>query len=551
METGRIRVRPSPWLVVVLVGAAIGITFAAFSTYDFVQYLDRQDHSVTCSFNPLAGKDLGETGCKVAMMSSYSSVLRTKVWGGVPIALPALAVFAFIGLFAIDLLLTRRKNDPRATAFLAAAAALPALVSVIMLYVSLSKLGTTCKLCVAIYTASALCLLGGIMVWREAVREAALGTPKSATGSGARLEAIGDTAPATTGFLAMAFGIGVAFVLIPVLLYLSLAPDHSKFIGTCEGLAQPTDTYNVMVPVDRRGGTVRAIELLDPLCPACKAFEARLEQSGYADKLARKAILFPLDKPCNWMIAEATHPGACTVSEAVLCAGDRAPDVIAWAFQVQDQIRAAAKTDRTAAARFVKERFPELASCVGSPEAVSRLNQSLRWAVTNNVRVLTPQLYLVENKQDGTPNSTKLCDEDVDLGLDYTLSRMIDRYHSNTLFTAPPPPLVGKPLERIPPPDTGSAKPAGDKPAGDKPATDTAGSATKPATDATGSAKPPTDKPADPAAGSGATDKPPADKPPADKPPADKPPADKPPADKPAEPAAPAPAPADDKGGTQ
>jgi len=566
METGRICVRPSPWLVVVLVGAAIGITFAAFSTYDFVQYLDRQDHSVTCSFNPLAGKDTGETGCKVAMMSEYSSVFRTKVWGGVPIALPALAVFAFIGLFAIDLALTRRKSDPRATAFLAAAAALPALVSVIMLYISLSKLGTTCKLCVAIYTASALCLLGGIMVWREAVRDAVIGgavrppgppgTPKSSSdGSGARLEAIGDTAPATNGFLATAFGIGVAFVLIPVFLYLSMAPDHSKFIGTCEGLAQPNDVYNVMVPVDRRGGTVRAIELLDPLCPACKAFEARLEQSGYADRLARKAILFPLDKPCNWMIAEATHPGACTVSEAVLCAGDRAPDVIAWAFQVQDQIRAAAKTDPTAAARFVKERFPDLATCVGSPEAQSRLNQSLRWAVANNVRVLTPQLYIVENKQEGAPNSTKLCDEDVDLGLDFTLSRMIERYHANTLFTAPPPPLA-KPLERMPAPETGSAKPAGDKPAGDKPATDTAAGGTVPATD-TGSAKPPTDKPAEPGAGSGATDKPadkpPADKPPADKPPADKPPADKPPADKPADkPAEPAaPAPTDDKGGTQ
>ena len=44
-----------------------------------------------------------------------------------------------------------------------------------------------------------------------------------------------------------------------------------------------------------------------------------------------------------------------------------------------------------AAERIVKQRFPELAACVGSPEAKSRLNKSLRWSVSNNIRVLTPQ----------------------------------------------------------------------------------------------------------------------------------------------------------------
>lgn len=519
--------RPSPWLVVVLVGATIGLVFAGISTYDFVQHLDRQVHTLHCSFIPGGGHDAGESGCQVAMMSSYSSVMRTRVWGGVPISLPAMAVFAFIGLFAIDLLLTRRKNDPRATAFLAAATALPALVSLIMLVISLSKLGTTCKLCVAIYTASALCVVGGIMTWRQAVRDAAIGKATS----GAKLEAISDSPPASNGFLGAAFGIGVAFVLVPVLLYLALAPDHSRFIGTCEGLAQPTDPYGVMVNVDRRGGTVPAVEILDPLCPACKAFEGRLEQSGYAGRLARKAILFPLDNTCNWMVTEATHPGACTVSEAVLCAGDRAPEVIAWAFEVQDSVRAAAKTDPKAAERIVKEKFPDLASCVGSPEAKSRLNKSLRWAVTNNIRVLTPQLFIVENKPDGTPNSTKLCDEDVDLGLDFTLSRMIERYEAHTLYTQPPPTMTTKPIEAGP---AEATKP-------DKPKTETKPAATedkKPAEDK----KPEATKPAEPAAGS---DKPAEDKKDDKLPPEDKKPEEK----KPEEPKPPA-AGSDDKGGT-
>ena len=44
--------RPSRWLIVVLVGALVGLFFAGVSTYDFVQHLDRQVHSLHCSFIP-------------------------------------------------------------------------------------------------------------------------------------------------------------------------------------------------------------------------------------------------------------------------------------------------------------------------------------------------------------------------------------------------------------------------------------------------------------------------------------------------------------------
>src|SRR5262249_36642570 len=159
----------------------------------------------------------------------------------------AMSVFAFLVLFAIDLLLTRRKDDPRATGFLALATALPAMTSLVMLLISLTQLGTACKLCVGIYLASAACLVGGVVLWRQAVRgrrgqlapvparrdePAFVGRARS---SEARLVAI-DSEPASTGFLAGAFAIGVAFVAVPVVLYLGLAPDHARFIGTCESL---------------------------------------------------------------------------------------------------------------------------------------------------------------------------------------------------------------------------------------------------------------------------------------------------------------------------
>ena len=425
-----------------LVGAVVGVVFAAVSTYDFVQHLDRQVHNLHCSFIP-GVSHAGESGCQIAMMSPYSSVMRGRVWGGVPIALPALSVFAFLVFYALDLLVTRRKGDPRATGFLALAAALPALASLVMLLISLTQLGTTCKLCVCIYVASALCLVGGVGLWRRAVRDRG-GAPapgrrgpdhepafvgRARTGSDARLIAVagGET---SLGFVVAAFAIGVGFVVVPVLLYLAMAPDHARFIGTCEGLAHPDDPYGVMLRVDR-GRDARgtpAIEVLDPLCPACKAFEQRLQASGLAGRLDRKAVLFPLDSTCNWMVTEATHPGACMVSEAALCAGDKAPEVIAWAFDNGERIRDAARADPAAAARIVKQRFPELASCIGSPDARSRLNKSLRWIVANNIRVLTPQLFV---------DKVKLCDEDVDLGLEYTLSTMLGRRAHGGLATVP------------------------------------------------------------------------------------------------------------------
>ncbi|HEU4730804.1 MAG TPA: vitamin K epoxide reductase family protein [Kofleriaceae bacterium] len=512
--------RPPPWLAVVLIGAIVGVVFAAISTYDFVQHLDRQVHSLHCSFIP-GVSHAGESGCQVAMMSPYSSVLRSRVWGGVPIALPAMSVFAFLVFFVLDLALTRRKGDPRATGFLALASALPAATSAVMLAISVTQLGTTCKLCVCIYVASAICLIGSLAQWRQAVRCRAgadedtgrgaarvgdepaftargraerAGRPaseapggydgpdgpdgyggsvrgRSKTGSAARLVAV-DSRGASTGFLAAAVAIGVAFVAVPVALYLTMAPDHARFIGTCEGLSHAEDSYGVMLRVDRSPpGGVPAIEVLDPLCPACRAFEQRLAASGLAGQLDRKAVLFPLDNACNWMVTEATHPGACTVSEAVLCAGDKAPEVIAWAFEVQDRIRSETKADPAAAARIVKQRFPELASCVGSAEARSRLNKSLRWIVANNIHVLTPQLFI---------DKVKLCDEDVDLGLEYTLSTMLARRAHGGLATAPlEKPLPGAPAapDGARAPATGLGTPAGKPPAAPaepaaKPATD-------------------------------------------------------------------------------
>jgi len=163
--------RPRLPLLLVGVGAALGLLFAGFSTFDFVQHLDRQVHGVHCSFLPgLTGTQAGESGCQAVMMSPYSSWFRSNMWGGIPISLPAMSVFAFLLFFTCEVALSRRQRDRRAAGFLALATALPAAASAVMAFIAVREVGAMCKLCVGIYLASALGLLGGLLLWRRARR---------------------------------------------------------------------------------------------------------------------------------------------------------------------------------------------------------------------------------------------------------------------------------------------------------------------------------------------------------------------------------------------
>ena len=64
-----------------------------------------------------------------------------------------------------------------------------------------------------------------------------------------------------------------------------------------------------------------------------------------------------------------------------------------------------------------------LSGCLKSPIARSRINKSLRWIVANSTHVLVPQLFV---------GNDKLCSEDLDLGLDYVLTRAISKARSTS-----------------------------------------------------------------------------------------------------------------------
>jgi uncharacterized membrane protein len=390
-------------LIAVAFFALAGALFAGVSTYDFVAHLDRQVHTITCSFVPgLGGSDsTGTSGCHAAMMSPYSSFARTSTWGGVPWSLLGLSVFVFLLVFVLKLLVAGKETDAAETRFLLAATLLPVLTSVVFFLIAVFKVGAVCKLCVGIYLSSLGGFVGALLLHRKVSSGAA-----------------GPVPPPWARWAAY-FAEGVVFVVMPALLYLVLKPAYPlDALGKCGSLMHPEDKSNVRLHLASPTSGVPAIEVLDPLCPACKGFSERLAASGFEEQLQLDMVLFPLDKECNWMVTESLHPGSCAVSEAVLAAGGEANRVLQWAFDHQAELRELGAQGPSAVYARIARDFPRLKDSLGKPAVKAQLNRSLRWVVANSLPVLTPQLYV---------RNQKVCDEDTDLGLEYVLPRLLEQ----------------------------------------------------------------------------------------------------------------------------
>ncbi|MBI4819084.1 MAG: thioredoxin domain-containing protein [Deltaproteobacteria bacterium] len=370
-----------------------GAFFSGVSTADFVAHLDRQVHQIHCSLVPGAAPQLGESGCRTIMLSPYSSWFRDSLWGGLPLSLMALAVFVYLVFRAVDFGLTSDVTRKH-TAFFMAAHGLPVVMSAIYFYISSTEIGAVCKMCVGVYVASVFGLIGSVVAHVRA--------PRSNEPAGASW--------------ARWFVEGVAYVGVLVLLYLGAAPTSEKSLEGCGTLVKADDTAKIMVNLSN--GRTKAIAVLDPLCPACRAFDDRLGRSGLMSKLDLDAVLFPLDAKCNWMLKTSLHPGACAVTEAMLCDRDRARDILKRAFENQEDWMNRAKNDEAGFRSYLATQFPSVKGCLGTNEIKNKVTKSLKWAVNNALPVLTPQLFIGDRR---------VCDEDTDLGLEYTLTKMLER----------------------------------------------------------------------------------------------------------------------------
>ena len=386
-----------------LLGSVLGLVFASYSTLDYAAHLDRRLHDIHCSFIPGAPPTSTAEACRAAMYSPYSALFKQTYWGGIPISLFALGAFSFFVGFALYLLLAGPRAPKAAVVFQAVVGVTPLLVSILMFAISVIKLGEICKVCAGIYISSIILATGSLM---------GLLTLKS------------EAAPVPTGprptlnivypVLWLA-ALGV-ISLVPSFVYASTTPDQKPYLTTCGKLKQPTESHNALVKMSTPQSVQPTTLFEDPLCPTCKAFHDRLVTEGVFDKLNVQLALFPLDTECNWMLDSSLHPGACTVSKAVLCGGDQARQVLEWAFKEQDYLKRAGKAGEPTLRAVIQKRWGDkMMSCIDANSTKVRLNQNLHYAADNNIPVSTPQMYL---------GNQRVCDEDTDLGLMFTLHQL-------------------------------------------------------------------------------------------------------------------------------
>jgi hypothetical protein len=386
--------------VLALIAALLGLLFASNSTLDYAKHLDRRLHDVHCSFIPGAPATSEAEACRVAMYSPYSALLKEHYWGGIPISLFALGAFAFFCAFSIYLLVYGARAPRRALLFFGGVSLVPLVVSLIMFTISVTKLGTVCKTCAGIYISSALLAVAGV-----------LGMLASNT------EAPSEPRATVSPFLPIIWLISLGTIsLVPALVYAASAPDERPYISKCGDLKQPKMKNDEFVKIATTHPIQPTLLFEDPLCPTCKAFHERLVGENIIEKLDVSLVLFPLDSDCNWMLDTALHPGACIVSKAVLCGGDNARAVLEWAFEEQEYLTRAGKNGPDVLRAAIKQKWGDaMLKCVDDRKTDVRLNNHLHFASDNNIPVSTPQMYL---------GSRRVCDEDTDLGLRFTLGQL-------------------------------------------------------------------------------------------------------------------------------
>jgi uncharacterized membrane protein len=387
--------------IVAVLGALLGLVFATYSTIDYAAHLDRQLHDVHCSVIPGAGPKEEAEGCRAALYSPYSAIMKDQLWGGLPISLFAQGAFSFFVGFALFLVIAGNRASKAAAWFFAAVGVTPLLVSIVMLIISLTQLNTVCDTCVGIYISSALVGIGGLL--------GLMGMKQRENGS-VLLPVV---------WLAV---LGL-FTLMPTAVYAASAPDHSPYLEKCGKLGDAKLPAAAVLKMTGRNAKRPALFCEDPLCSTCKAVHMRMADDGVLDRMDVTLVLMPLDSKCNWMLDQPMHPGACTVCKAVLCAGDRAKQVLEWAYHEQDYLTRAGKkdrdlgrTDEPVMKEVIKQRWgADLVQCIDDQTTDQRLNRHLQYAVDNSVPVSTPQIYI---------GGKRLCDEDTDIGLRFTLTKV-------------------------------------------------------------------------------------------------------------------------------
>ena len=184
----------------------------------------------------------------------------------------------------------RAEEESMAVFGLLLLSSIPVGASILMGSIAAFKLHAACKQCIGIYVSSALIGACALIAYR-------------------RLAAVwGGSMRVTRSAWFLALPLTAALVLVLTTSYALAMPSYKSFSAGCGTMPHPEDRHNVLVHLPAPGPDAHpAIEIFDPLCPACKAFEERLAASHLHRNLTRELLLFPLDNSCNWKYCDCRY----------------------------------------------------------------------------------------------------------------------------------------------------------------------------------------------------------------------------------------------------
>ena len=309
------------------------------------------------------------------MMSPYSSFFREQLWGGIPVSLWSLAVFAFLAYRGGPPPVARAGDLRARRRCCSSPSLLPVAMSVVYGALSVAKLDALCKVCIGIYAASAICLRrraartpregGDLPRRRRALR------PRASR----RARASSWRSPSRTSLLAP-------------------RPDPKASLLGCGSLVRAEDTAGVDDPALperrrrlRRRGARPALPLLQGLRRAARGERARRPPRPPGRAVPARLHL-QLDGDRGDPPRRLRRQRGRALRRGRGRPARRTPPPPApscsWAFARQARAPRPRREPTSAALRAEIEReFPAVKGCLGGALVKSKLTKSLRWAVAN------------------------------------------------------------------------------------------------------------------------------------------------------------------------
>lgn len=349
--------RMKKWgIILVLVGACVGIVCAAYSLHHYVAVMhNTQDAPAFCAINDTFN-------CDAVAASSYAA------WKSVPLAGIGLLFFAVQLLLALWALWDRAGQAGAATvgAGLGLFGLLP---SAYLIYVMAVVLGAYCIPCLGMDVSQALILIGwfgsGLVRWKalrertEYLRPATAVLVLGAVG-GLLLVNLGDSAASASGkpspaLLAQAIA---AWQRQPAQNF-SITPEHFPMKGNPDA-------------------PITVVEFSDFQCPFCKLAAKTLwpALNEYRQQIRFVFVNFPMDNSCNTKLQQPMHQSACVAARGGICAQQ-----LGKFWQYHDALFADQKAINremvVAQAKALGADPAAFAACLDAPETEQILQQHL------------------------------------------------------------------------------------------------------------------------------------------------------------------------------